>query len=64
MRGSRQGFTSSVDSQFINATASWLAQSRKATIKKMSFQPCTSSANDCRTNQNVASRVNPPIPPA
>ena len=64
MRGSRLGFTSRVDSQFINATANWLAHSRKTSVKKMSFQPCSSSANDCRTNPNVASSVSKPIPPA
>ncbi len=63
-RGSRQGFTSNVDSQFISATASWLAHSKKITVKKISFQPCTSSASACRTNPSVASSVSKPIPPA
>ena len=63
-RGSRRGFTSSVDSQFINATASWLAQRRKTGMKKTSFHPGTSSIRACCTNPNVASKVSAPMPPA
>ena len=37
IRGSRRGFTSSVDSQFTRATASWLAQQREHAASRAAF---------------------------
>ena len=64
MRGSRQGCRSNVESQFIKATASWLAHSRKMSVKKTSFQPNTPTECACCTKPSVASSVSAPIPPA